>query len=187
MKRRDEHRGRVRSVAALVASMLALLAGCVGAPSGVEPVEGFELDRYLGRWYEVARLDHGFERGLSRVTAEYARRDDGGVSVLNRGWSARAGEWKEADGRAYFVGDPDVGQLKVSFFGPFYGGYNVVALDREGYRWAMVVGPTRGYLWILARDPDLDEAVVTRLVQQADALGFDTTELIFVEHGPLPR
>jgi apolipoprotein D and lipocalin family protein len=171
----------------LSALMLLLTAGCVGAPDGIEPVTGFELDRYLGKWYEIARLDHSFERGLSEVTAEYALRDDGGVSVLNRGYLARAGKWKEADGKAYFVGDEDVGQLKVSFFGPFYGGYNVVALDDEDYAYSMVVGPTRGFLWILAREPMLPARTRDELVARAAALGFDTDDLIFVEHGAMTR
>ena len=164
----------------------ALLAGCVGVPEGMEPVSGFELDRYLGKWYEVARLDHSFERGMSRVTAEYGMREDGGVSVLNRGYIDAEGEWDEADGKAYFVGPPDVGQLKVSFFGPFYGGYNVIALDKENYGWSMIAGPDRGYLWILAREPGLAPDVREALVEQAAGLGFDTASLIWVEHGPVP-
>jgi apolipoprotein D and lipocalin family protein len=86
------------------------------------------------------------------VTATYAERDDGGVSVLNRGFDPVAGTWKEAQGRAYFLEGPDIASLKVSFFGPFYGGYHVFALEPD-YRWAMVAGPTRDYLWILAREP----------------------------------
>ena len=99
-----------------------LLTGCVGVPKGVKPVQGFALDRYLGRWYEIARLDHSFERGLSHVTASYSMREDGGVRVLNRGYSEKKKEWKTAEGKAYFVKGPDEGYLKVSFFGPFYGG-----------------------------------------------------------------
>lgn len=96
-----------------------LLMGCVGVPKGVQPVENFSVNRYLGQWYEIARLDHSFEKGLSRVTANYSLREDGGVKVLNRGCSEKNHEWKEAEGKAFFVGKPDVGYLKVSFFGPF--------------------------------------------------------------------
>jgi apolipoprotein D and lipocalin family protein len=166
---------------ALLAAGLLLLGACTGIPAGVEPVSDFELERYLGRWYEIARLDHRFERGLTAVTAEYSRRDDGGVRVVNRGYDADAGEWQSATGKAYFVDAPDTGRLKVSFFGPFYGAYNVIALD-EDYRWAMVAGPSLDYLWILARTPALDDAVVSRLVDQAARLGFATGELIFVDH-----
>ena len=112
--------------------LLMLLAGCTGVPEGVQPVTGFELERYLGTWYEIARLDHPFERGLSRVTAEYSRRDDGGVRVVNRGYAAADGRWNQVEGKAYFVESPDLGRLKVSFFGPFYGGYNIFALGPTG-------------------------------------------------------
>lgn len=152
-------------------------------PEGVEPVRDFELEPYLGTWYEIARLDHSFERGLSRVTATYSPREDGGVKVVNRGYDAEAGEWEEAVGRAYFIEEPNVGRLKVSFFGPFYGGYNVIALD-EDYRWSLVAGPNRDYLWILARSPDLAEDVVADLVARAERLDFPTEELIYVSHQP---
>lgn len=166
-----------------LAAVVLLLGGCTGIPEGVEAVQDFELTRYLGTWYEIARLDHGFERGLSRVTATYSRREDGGVRVVNRGYDASAGAWEEAVGRAYFVGEPSVGRLKVSFFWPFYGGYNIIALD-EGYRWAMITGPTRDYLWILARTPDLPEATLARLVERARDRRFPTDELIYVDHPP---
>ena len=160
------------------------LGGCTGIPEGVTPVTGFELERYLGTWYEIARLDHRFERGLSNVTATYERRADGGVSVLNRGFDTDAGEWKEANGKAYFIDHPETGRLKVSFFGPFYGGYNVMALDKAGYRYALVCGPNRSYLWLLARSPELDEAVVDAMIDQARTAGFPVDELIRVSHEP---
>lgn len=158
------------------------LAGCLGVPEGATVVRDFEVDRYLGKWYEIARLDHRFERGLSRVTAEYSRRDDGGIRVLNRGYDTEKGAWDEAEGKAYFVADPDIGQLKVSFFGPFYGAYNIVALDHENYQWSMVVGPDTSYFWILARSPDLDSAILERLLAQAAELGVETSKLIYPEH-----
>ncbi len=157
--------------------MLAL-ASCTGIPKGATPVTGFELDRYLGQWYEIARLDHRFERGLSHVTAEYSLRDDGEVRVVNRGYDARRGEWREAVGRARFVEGADIGRLKVSFFGPFYGGYNILVLDRE-YRHALVSGPNHDYLWILARTPTLEPATIEPLLDTANALGFDTGALIW--------
>ena len=124
-----------------------LLGGCVGMPETVKPVQQFELDRYLGKWYEVARLDHSFERGLSNVSAEYSLRDDGGVKVINRGYSAEEGEWNEAEGKAYFVEGSDQGYLKVSFFGPFYGAYVVFELEEEGYQYAFVSGPETNAYW----------------------------------------
>lgn len=166
----------------LLACCLAL-SGCTGVPENVTPVQGFELQRYLGTWYEIARLDHSFERGLQQVTAHYSLREDGGVAVLNRGYRVARGEWEEADGKAYFVEEPDVGRLKVSFFGPFYGGYNIALLDEQDYQWSLVVGPNTDYLWILARSPDLSPEVYARLVAEAERLGFPVDELIRVEHG----
>lgn len=164
----------------ILGACLALLVACTGVPEGVEVVDDFELEPYLGTWYEVARLDHRFERGLSNVTANYSLRDDGGVTVVNRGYRSDKGEWDEANGKAYFVDEPNVGRLKVSFFGPFYGGYNVVALDPEQY--SLVAGPDRSYLWILSRTPELEQPLLDELVAKAASLGFATDELIYVEH-----
>jgi len=176
-------RGRSKWLGML--AVLAPLCSCTGVPDGVEPVRGFELERYLGTWYEIARLDHRFERGLQDISATYRLRDDGGIEVRNRGFDPQKGEngeWKQAVGRAYPLGDPSVASLKVSFFGPFYGGYHVIALDEEGYGEALVSGPNRGYLWILARTKTLPQARLDALVQTARAAGFDTDALIWVEH-----
>jgi len=162
--------------------LVLFLTGCVGIPENVKPVDNFKLEKYLGKWYEIARLDHRFERGLSRITADYSLRDDGGVRVLNRGYSAKENEWKEAEGKAYFVKGTDQGYLKVSFFGPFYGSYVVFELDHENYQYSLVCGPDKSYLWILARAPDMKKDVKDALVAKAAALGFDTSKLIFVDH-----
>lgn len=159
----------------------ALLPACAPAPKGLEPVGGFDLGRYLGTWHEIARLDHSFERGLVKVTAEYSMRDDGGVKVLNKGFDPRKNKWKEAEGRAYFIGNKTTGSLKVSFFRPFYGGYHIIALDKEGYQYALVAGPSRSYLWILARSPELPSTTIKTLVSKAGGLGFDTDKLIFLK------
>ena len=159
------------------------LAGCAGTPAGIDPVTGFEVDRYTGKWYEIARLDHPFERGLSNVTAHYSLREDGDLRVINRGYKESDGRWEEAEGRAKFIASPGTGSLKVSFFGPFYGGYNIIDLDREGYRYALVAGNDRTNLWILSRSPELEPGVRSRLLQKAEALGFAVDELIFVSHG----
>lgn len=158
------------------------LAGCVRIPENVEPVANFSLERYLGQWYEIARLDHSFERGLSRVTATYTLRDDGGVRVLNRGYSEKDNTWKEAEGKAYFVEGPDQGYLKVSFFGPFYGAYIVFDLDHENYQYSLVSGPDKSYFWILARTPQIGDGLKKTLIAKAQARGFDTSKLIFVDH-----
>jgi apolipoprotein D and lipocalin family protein len=164
----------------IASALLLLLFGCAGIPEGVKPVDNFKLERYLGKWYEIARLDHSFERGLTRVTADYSMRGDGGVRVLNRGYSEKEKVWKQAEGKAYFVQGPDSGHLKVSFFGPFYGSYIVVDLDHEHYRYSLVCGPNKSYLWILSRDPEIGRDLKNTLVGKASALGFDTSGLIFV-------
>ena len=148
-------------------------------PEGAAVVTGFTLERYLGTWYEIARLDHRFERGLTQVTATYSMRDDGGVKVLNRGYNEKKSKWSEAEGKAYFVDGPDVGQLKVSFFGPFYGAYNIIALEPENYSYALVIGNSTKYMWILARKPVLEPAVLESLLSRARKLGFTTDELIY--------
>lgn len=165
----------------LITIVILILAGCTGIPDGIEPVDDFQLDRYLGTWYEIARLDHRFERGLSNVTARYSMRDDGGVRVLNRGYRSEEGEWDEADGKAYFVGDSNIGRLKVSFFGPFYGAYNVFELDKN-YHYALVAGPNRSYLWILAREPSLSPSTLDELKTKVREAGYDPSALIMVDH-----
>ncbi|HKJ30117.1 MAG: lipocalin family protein [Desulfuromonadales bacterium] len=169
----------MKSVAVLFGTLL--LAGCTTAPQGILPVDNFDLDRYLGTWYEIARLDHRFERGLSQVSASYSKRSDGGVDVINRGFSSQANKWKEAKGRAYFIGEPDVARLKVTFFWPFYGGYNVIELDQENYNYALICGPNKKYLWLLARTKTLDAGIKESLIAKAKTLGFNTSELILVK------
>jgi apolipoprotein D and lipocalin family protein len=170
---------RFISAAALLIGAVAA-TGCTGVAPGIDPVSGFDAERYLGRWYEIARLDHSFERGLTAVTADYSRRDDGGIRVINRGIDS-AGQLSEAEGRAYFVGEPDRGHLKVSFFGPFYGAYVVFELDPD-YQYAFVTSYNRDYLWLLARTATVSEALLQRFTARARALGFASDQLIFPDH-----
>ncbi|MEL4271355.1 lipocalin family protein [Shewanella xiamenensis] len=158
-----------------------VLTGCLGMPNYVEPVKDFKLDRYLGKWYEIARLDHSFERGLTQVSAEYSLKPDGGVKVINRGYSAAKQEWKEAEGKAYFVNGENEAYLKVSFFGPFYGSYVVFGIDQQNYQYAFISGPDTDYLWLLARTPTVSPEVIKQFVDMASARGFDTDSLIYVE------
>lgn len=165
----------------LMGAMVWLMTACVSVPSGVTPVQHFDAKRYLGQWYEIARLDHRFERNLERVTADYSVRSDGQIRVINRGFNTKTQQWSAIEGRAKWVSSPSVGQLKVSFFGPFYAGYNIVEIDPD-YQYALVVGNNFKYLWILSRTPNLAPAIKTRLVAKARALGFATERLIWVKH-----
>ena len=162
--------------------LLLILTACTGKPDGVVAVKDFELDRYLGKWYEIARLDHSFERGLSNITAQYSLRDDGGVKVINSGFSKEDNEWQQAEGKAYFVDETDSGHLKVSFFGPFYGSYIIFELEKKDYQYAFVSGPDTSYLWLLARTPQVDKKVTEQFVKRSQELGFDTSKLIYVAH-----
>ncbi len=157
------------------------LSGCLAVPDGIEPVDNFELNRYLGDWYEIARLDHSFERGLEAVKAEYSLRDDGGIRVINSGRDSKSQVAQQAEGRAYFVEEPNLGHLKVSFFGPFFGSYVIFELD-ENYQYAFIAGNSRDYLWLLARTPEVSEELIDQFISRASLLGFDTSQLIFVTH-----
>ena len=157
-------------------------SACYAQPAGATAVSNFSLQNYLGTWYEIARLDHRFERGLSQVTAHYSMREDGGVRVLNRGYNEKKSRWNDAEGKAYFVDGEETGRLKVSFFGPFYGAYNIIALDHEDYSYALVVGNNLKYLWILAREPTPNPTVMESLLSQARTLGFATDQLIYPQN-----
>lgn len=176
---------RVMKLLSIPATALLLLAGCTGVPDGVEPVGNFDADKYLGTWYEIARLDHSFEDGLSRVTAEYSLNDDGSIRVLNRGYNQADDSWEEAEGRAVFTGSRSVGHLKVSFFGPFYSSYVVFDLD-DAYSRAYVSGYNRDYLWLLSRTPQVSDAELEAFRDRARAAGFDVDELIIVDHPTAP-
>jgi len=140
-----------------------VLSGCMGIPENVTPVDDFDINRYLGEWYEIARLDHSFERGLSNVSATYSLKKDGGITVLNRGYSAEKDKWSSAEGKAYFANSEQAGHLKVSFFGPFYSSYVVFDLDKKEYQYAFVSGYNTSYLWLLARTPQVSEELKEKL------------------------
>ena len=169
----------IRRLITGLASLITI--GCATVPTGIKPVTGFDLDRYLGRWFEIARLDHRFERDLANVTAEYSKNADGTVKVVNRGYSTTENRWKEVVGKAKVARGADEGFLKVSFFGPFYGSYIIFELDEDG-RYAFVAGPDRSFLWLLARSPEVPDAVRSQFVTRAKELGFDTDNLVFVDH-----
>jgi apolipoprotein D and lipocalin family protein len=155
-----------------------LLIGCTGIPDGVKPINNFALDRYLGTWYEIARLDHSFERGLEQVSAQYSMNDDGSVKVINRGRDQDTQQWQEAIGKAKFVGEPSTAHLKVSFFGPFYGSYIVFYLE-DDYSSALVSGPNKEYFWILSRSKSIPTQQLNEYIAIANDAGFNTSKLIF--------
>lgn len=163
----------------LIPFFVIFLTACSGIPKGLEPVSGFDARRYTGKWYEIARLENVFEDGLDQITAEYALNADGGLNVTNSGRNTGTGRREYAYGKAYFNISPDIGSLKVSFFGPFYGGYHIIELDKDSYGYAMIAGADRSYFWILARTPQLDEEVLKKLITRADQLGFATEALIY--------
>ena len=162
----------------MVVTAVLAVSGCLGLPPNVLPVSNFELDRYMGQWFEIARLDHSFERGLEAVTATYSRRKDDGIAVLNKGYNAKKQEWSEAEGKASFVQGSTEGHLKVSFFGPFYSSYVVFELGEE-YQYAYVSGPTTEYLWLLARQPTVDKERIAHFEQTVRALGYDTEKILY--------
>lgn len=163
--------------AALISLVSLMISGCTSVPEGVVPVQGFEVNRYLGTWYEINRLDHSFEKNLIEVSADYSLRDDGGIRVINRGKDQKSGTWKEATGKAYFIGSTNTGSLKVSFFGPFYGGYHIAKLDPE-YRMALVVGPDLDYAWILSRSEKPEKQLCEQFTTTAQQLGIHEDQWI---------
>lgn len=156
-----------------------LSTSCTQVPTGVTPVSPFDINSYLGEWHEIARLDHSFEQGLTDVTAQYSLREDGGVNVINRGYNAKENLWEEAKGKAYFVADTNTGRLKVSFFGPFYGGYNIAKLEPD-YSMALVIGPSLEYAWLLSRSPTPSTELCQRYFASAESLGIKPSQWLHI-------
>lgn len=165
----------------LAISAFIMLNSCATIPEGATAVSPFDKEQYLGRWYEIARLDFRFERNLNNTTANYSVNDDGTIGVLNRGYNYVKKEWNEAKGKAKFSGDENVARLKVSFFGPFYAPYNVIALDKD-YKYALVAGKNLDYLWLLARDKTIPADIKEKYLSIAANLGYNISDLIWVEH-----
>lgn len=168
---------RTAALTVVAAAVTTALSGCaVSVPQGIEPVSGFDAARYMGTWYELARIDHRFEKGLTQVSAQYSLNDDGTVNVINRGYDAAKKEWRQANGKARFLGEPGIAALKVSFFGPFYGGYNVVNLD-DDYQTSLVIGDSRDYFWLLSRSKTIPEQKFRQLLEKARSLGVDLSRV----------
>ncbi|PSU97117.1 lipocalin [Photobacterium kishitanii] len=160
-------------------SLLSMISGCTtGKPNNVEPITNFDVNRYLGQWYEIARLDHSFERGLAQVTATYSLNTDETINVINRGFDSANQQWQQAQGKAKFVEQPNIGYLKVSFFGPFYGSYIIFALEND-YSAALVSSYNYDYLWILARKKNISPKLLAHYLTLAKQAGFDTDKFIY--------
>jgi len=157
------------------------LQSCKTIPKGAIAVKPFDQKKYLGIWYEIARLDYKFEKNLNNVTATYTLKKDGAIKVDNKGFNYKKEKWEQSIGKAKPVADPQEAKLKVSFFGPFYSGYNVIAIDKE-YKYALVAGKSTKYLWILSREKTIPEEIKKEYIQQARAIGYKTDELVWVEH-----
>ena len=159
---------------------IAVFQSCKTIPDGAVAVKPFDSKKYLGKWYEIARFDFRFEKNLNNTTAEYSFNPNSSIHVVNRGYKYTTGEWKQSTGVAKFVGDANEAKLKVSFFRPFYGGYNVIALD-DNYTWALVAGKSLDYLWLLSRDKTMPENIKETYLQKARQLGYDTSKLVWVQ------
>ena len=157
------------------------LSSCSTIPNGVIAVKPFDKERYLGKWYEIARIDFKYERDLNNTTAEYTLNSNGTIKVDNKGYNPKNGEWKQAVGKAKFVGDENIAMLKVSFFGPFYSGYNVIALDPD-YRYALVAGASFKYLWILSRETSIPDDIKNKYLKIAKDFGYNTSDLLWIKH-----
>lgn len=159
--------------------MLFSLVSCSSIPTDIKPVSGFEVERYMGKWYEIARLDHRFERGMEQVTAMYSLIEDGTVRVVNKGFVTKKDKWKDAVGKARFADDAGKGHLEVSFFGPFYGAYVIFELDKENYHYSFITG-SADTLWLLSRTPTVSDDLRQKFLDTVSKFGYNTDELIFV-------
>lgn len=172
----------IKSIQVLfILSISIILTSCTYIPDNTIPVKDFDLSRYLGTWYEIARLDFRFEKDLNNTMAQYNLDENGNVIVFNSGYNYVKNEWTSAKGKAKFRGEKNVGALKVSFFGPFYSGYNVIALD-DDYQYALVIGKDLKFLWILSREKYIPENIKQKYINIAEEVGYDISNLNWVEH-----
>lgn len=149
-------------------------------------VQSVDINRYLGKWYEIARFPHRFEKDLIGTTANYALREDGKIAVTNAGYKKSfEGDYKEARGVAKIPNVEDPSKLRVSFFLFFYADYFILELDTTNYQYALVGSSSDNYLWILSRNPLMTDETYTMLVEKARARGYQVEKLIKVEHKPL--
>jgi len=168
------------SVFLFIPGMMAMFS-CSTIPKNAKAITSFDKEKYLGKWYEIARFDFKFERGLNNTSAEYSLNKDGSIKVVNQGYNYEEKKWVKAIGKAKFVGNDEVAMLKVSFFGPFYSGYNVIALDKD-YKYALIAGKNLNYLWILSRETTISESIKNQYLKIAEEIGFKIGNLLWIEH-----
>ncbi|MGE4290476.1 MAG: lipocalin family protein [Salinivirgaceae bacterium] len=172
---------RRRNYLLVLAIMMIGFNSCVSIPKGAVAVKPFDKEKYLGKWYELARLDFKYERNLNNTTAEYSLIDNGTIKVDNKGYNTLKERWEQATGKAKFVGEENVAMLKVSFFGPFYSGYNVIAIDND-YKYALVAGKSLKYLWILSRETNIPDDIKEKYLKIAEGIGYNTDNLLWIKH-----
>ena len=157
------------------------LSKCASIPKNASAVKNFKVEKYLGTWYEIARFDFSFEKNLNNTSAQYMLNQNGNLTVINSGYNFEKQIWKKAEGVAKFSDDKTVAQLKVSFFGPFYAGYNVIAIDND-YQYALIAGKNLDYLWILSRQKTIPESVKEEYLKIAQDIGYDISRFVWVKH-----
>lgn len=146
-------------------------------PKGAMPVTDFDIEKYLGRWYEIARMDYFWEKKfLTNVYAEYSPNEDGTVDVVNTGYNEKKEEWSSYEGEARFRTENNVAALEVSFFGGAWAGYNVVSID-EDYQYALVFGRNLDYLWFLSKDKEMPKEIKNKYVEMALEVGYDVSKI----------
>ena len=168
----------MRKLSAILISVI-FVSSCVEVPEGITPVSGFKLDKYMGKWYEIARLDHRYERHFNRVSVEYSLNNNGDVLIKKKGYMPMHTEWREKEGKATLAGDTDQGFLKVSYIFALWEPYVIFKLDPD-YEWAYVCGKDRTSLWLLARTPEVNSEIREDFIEEASRLNFDTSQLNFV-------
>jgi len=172
---------KILGLGIVAAGTFLLINACsVKVPENISVVKNFDAKAYQGQWYEIARFDFKHEKDLKNVTANYTLNEDGSIEVVNKGYNYVKNKWEESKGKAKFNGSNKEGALKVSFFGPFYGGYNVVEMD-PAYENVLVFGENTDYIWILSRQKTIPNHVKDKFLAKAKAAGYDLNRLVWTE------
>lgn len=163
----------------LILLVAGLAVSCSTTDFSLSTADNVDLTKYMGTWYEIARIDFTFEKNLKNTTADYRMNKDGTVMVLNTGFNEKKNRWQSSEGRARMRKDSKSSELEVSFFGPFYSDYNILEIMGD-YEYALVAGKNNDYLWILSRTKTIPDDVKSAFLEKAKKLGFDTNRLIWV-------